>query len=174
MNTLEAIAKRYSCRSYKLEQISEEALEAILKAGMAAPVGSGAYDSLHITVVQDWDLLNEISDAVTEMVSKIFGRRMDKNFGAPTMIIVSAKPGRMPGMEYANAACVLENMLIAATSLGIDNIIHGGGSAVVAQSEELMQKLGIPEGFKPTLCASFGYAVEKTPAKNHTIAVNRV
>ena len=174
MNALEAIAKRYSCRSYKPEQISEEALEAILKAGMAAPVGSGAYDSLHITVVQDWDLLNEISDAVTKMVSKIFGRRMDKNFGAPTMIIVSAQPGRIPGMEYANAACVLENMLIAATSLGIDNIIHGGGSAVVAQSEELMQKLGIPEGYKPALCASFGYAVEETPAKNHAIAVNRV
>ena len=174
MNALEAIAQRYSCRSYKPEQIPEEALSEILKAGMAAPVGSAAYDTLHITVIQNWDLLNEISEAVTEMVSKIFGKRMDKNFGAPTMIIVSSKPGRMPGMEYANAACVLENMLIAATSLGIDNIIHGGGSAVVAQGEELMQKLAIPEGFKPTLCASFGYAAQEEAPKNHTIIVNRV
>ena len=174
MTALEAIAKRYSCRSYKPEQIPEEALDAILKAGMAAPVGTAAYDTLHITVIQNWDLLNEISEAVTEMVSKIFGKRMDKNFGAPTMIIVSSKPGRMPGMEYANAACVLENMLIAATGLGIDNIIHGGGSAVVAQSEDLMRKLAIPEGFKPTLCASFGYAVQEEAPKNHTITVNRV
>ena len=174
MNTIEAIARRVSVRAYKPEQISEEALESIRKAGMAAPVGSGAYDSLHITVVQDWDLLNTISNAVSEMVSKMFGRKVDKNFGAPTMIIVSAKPGMMPGIEYANAACVLENMLIAATSMGIDNIIWGGGSAVVAQSEELMKQLGIPEGFKPALCASFGYAVSEEPAKQHQISVNRI
>ena len=174
MNTLEAIAKRYSCRNYKPEQISEAALNEILKAGMAAPVGSAAYDSMHITVIQDRELLNKISDAVSEMVSKMFGRKVDKNFGAPTMIIVSAKPGMMPGMEYANAACVLENMLIAATGMGIDNIIWGGGAAVAAQSEELMKRLSIPEGFKPVLCASFGYAVNDEPAKSHTIAVNRL
>ena len=174
MNTLEAIAKRYSCRSYQPEQITEEALDTILKAGMAAPVGTGAYDSLHITVLQDWELLNTIGEAVTDMVEKMMGKRMNKNFGAPTMIVVSSKPAKMPGMEYANAACVLENMLIAAASLGIDNIIHGGGAAVIGQSEELMRKLNIPEGFKPALCASFGYAVNEEPAKVHTIAVNRI
>ena len=97
---------------------------------MSAPVGSGQYDSLHITVIQDWDLLNEISNAVTEMMVKIIGKRMDKNFGAPTMVIVSSKPAMMPGLEYANVGCVLENMVIAATSLGIDNIIWAVGLAV--------------------------------------------
>ena len=174
MNTLEAIAKRVSVRAYKPKQISEEALESILKAGMAAPVGSGAYDSLHITVIQDWKLLNSISDAVTDMVEKLLGKRMDKNFGAPTMVIVSSKPAMMPGIEYANAACVLENMLLAATSMGIDNIIWGGGAAVVAQNEELKKRLNIPEGFRPLLCASFGYATEEVPAKTHEITVNRV
>ena len=174
MNALEAIAKRVSVRSYKPEQIPDEILEKILRAGMSAPVGSAAYDSLHITVIQNMNLLNQISDAVTEMVAKMLGKRLDKNFGAPTMIIVSAKPGMMPGIEYANAACVLENMAIAATSLGIENIIHGGASAVVAQSEELKKQLEIPEGFTPVLCASFGYAIEETPAKNHEIAVNKV
>ena len=99
-------------------------------------------------------------------------------FIAEHSVVRSIAAGRPDAQDEALcrqfAACVLENMLIAATSLGIDNIIHGGGSAVVAQSEELMQKLGIPEGYKPALCASFGYAVEETPAKNHAIAVNRV
>lgn len=53
MNTLEAINKRVTCRAYKPEQISEEALETILKAGMAAPVASAKYDSMHITVVEN-------------------------------------------------------------------------------------------------------------------------
>jgi len=39
------------------------------------------------------------------------------------MIFISSKPAIMPGLEYANTACVLENMAIAAISLGVDNII---------------------------------------------------
>lgn len=174
MNTLEAIAKRTSIRAYRPDQIPEEALQAILKAGMAAPVGSGAYNSLHITVVQDAALLNEIAVATNEMIFKMLGRKMDKNFGAPTMIIVSSKPAIMPGIEYANVSTVLENMALAATDQGIDNIIWAGAAQAVAQSEELSGKVGIPDGFKPVLCASFGYAVNPADAKEHRISVNRV
>jgi hypothetical protein len=31
----------------------------------------------------------------------------------------------------------------------------------------MMAQLGIPEGLKPLLCASFGYAVKEEPAKEH-------
>lgn len=174
MNTLEAIAKRTSVRSYKPEQIPEAALQDILKAGMAAPVGSGAYDSLHITVIQDVVILKEIADETNELIFKMLGRKMDKNFGAPTMIIVSSKPAMMPGIEYANVSTVLENMALAATDLGIDNIIWAGASGAVAQSVELSNKIGIPEGFKPILCASFGYAADVASPKEHSITVNRV
>ncbi len=173
MNTLEAIAKRVSVRAYKPEQIPNDILEQILKAGMSAPVGTGAYDSLHITVIQDRDILNGIGNAVTEMITKMLGKRVDKNFGEPTMVVVSSKPTMIPGMEYANAACVLENMLIAATSLGVDNIIHGG-AAMVVKEEPFRGKIGIPEGFTPVLCASFGYAVTEETAKEHSISVNRI
>ena len=174
MNTLEAIAKRTSIRAYKPDQIPEDALQAILKAGMAAPVGSGAYDSLHITIVQNTELLNEIAAATNEMIFKMLGRKMDKNFRAPTMIIVSSKPAMMPGIEYANVSTVLENMALAATDMGIDNIIWAGAAGAVAQSEELSDKVGIPDGFKPVLCASFGYAVTPAVGKEHSISVNRV
>ena len=174
MNTQDAIAKRTSVRSYMPEQIPEESLQAILKAGMAAPVGSGAYDTLHLTVVQDMSVLNEIGEAVNELVFNVLGRRMNKNFGAPTMIVASAMPGHMPGIEMANAATVLENMALAATDLGIDNIIWGGAAAVIAQSTDLRAKLQIPEGFNPALAASFGYGTAKEAAKVHSISVNRV
>ena len=170
MNTLEAIAKRVSVRSYKSEQISEEALEKILKAGMAAPVGRGRYDNLHITVVQNRELLDKIGNGFSELFSKMFNQKVDKNFGAPTMIFVSEKDG----MDNANAACVLENMIIAATSMEIDNILWAGGCMVVKQDDELRNALGIPEEYIPSLCASFGYAKEPEEAKVHTITVNRV
>ena len=89
------------------------------------------------------------------------------------MIFVSSKPAMLPGLEYANAACVLENMAIAATSMGIDNIIWGGAAAV-AQNAELSEKLSIPADFKPLLCISLGYGTNNEPPKKHAISVNRV
>ena len=174
METLEAIAKRTSTRKFKETQISEENLQAILKAGMAAPVGSGAYNSLHITVVQNQSVFSKINAAVTEFIFKMMGKKMDKTFGAPTMIFVSSKPAMMPGLEYANTACVLENMTIAATSLGIDNIIWGGASSAVEQNAELRKILEIPEGYKPILCISLGYASEDEIPKKHEITVNKI
>ena len=174
MEALEAIAKRTSTRKFKETQIPEENLQAILKAGMAAPVGSGAYSSLHITVVQNQSVFSKINAAVTELIFKMMGKKMDKNFGAPTMIFVSSKPAMMPGLEYANTACVLENMAIAATSLGIDNIIWGGASSAVEQNAELRKILEIPEGYKPILCISLGYASEDEIPKKHEITVNKI
>ena len=65
-------------------------------------------------------------------------------------------------------------MVIAATSLGIDTVILGGAPSIVAQNEELMKSLGIPEGFKPALGVLFGYAVTEEAPKEHSISVNRV
>lgn len=174
MNAIESIAARKSTREYKSKQIGNSDLETILQVGMAAPVGSGAYDTLHITVVQNQEIFSKINAAVTDMIFKMLGKKMDKDFGAPTMIFVSSKPARMPGLEYANTACILENMAIAATSLGIDNIIWGGAAAAVAQSAELQKELDIPEGYKPVLCISLGYAKKTEFSKKHEISVNRV
>lgn len=174
MNAIETITVRKSTRAYKSKQISNSDLEIILQAGMAAPVGSGAYDTLHITVVQNQEIFSKINVAVTDMIFKIMGKKMDKNFGAPTMIFVSSKPAMMPGLEYANTACILENMAIAATSLEIDNIIWGGAAVAVAQNEELQKDLEIPEGYKPILCISLGYAKETESPKKHEISVNKV
>ena len=173
MEALEAIEKRKSTRKFKETQISEENLQIILKAGMSAPVGSGAYDTLHITVVQNQNIFSKINAAVTELIFKMMGKKMDKNFGAPTMIFISSKPAMMPGLEYANTACVLENMAIAATSLGVDNIIWGGAASAVEQNTELREILEIPEGYKPILCISLGYASEDEIPRKHEIAVNK-
>ena len=79
----------------------------------------------------------------------------------------------MPGLEYANTACVLENMAIAATSLGVENIIWGGAASAVEQNTELKEILEIPEGYKPILCISLGYASEDEIPRKHEIAVNK-
>lgn len=174
MNTLEAIAARKSTRSYTPEQIPEETLQVILKAGSAAPVAMANYDSLHITVVQNEMLLEKVNDVSAEMLFKLLGKQKRGDYGAKTLVLVSSAPTHRAGMDYANAGIVIENMVLAATDLGIDSVILGAAPAAVAQDKELMNALGIPEGFAPLLGAFFGYGTENTPAKEHTIAVNRV
>ena len=175
MNTLEAIAKRKSTRAYKNDQIPEPALESILKAASASPIAMAKYDSLHITVIQSEEIIKRINDMTAEMFFKKMGVRKNTDFGAKTLILVSSASGMLPPeMEYANVGIVVENMVIAATSLGIDSVILGGAPAIVAQDEKLVRELLIPEGFKPVLGALFGYAAVDEPAKDHSIAITRI
>ena len=174
MNTLDAILARKSTRSYTPEQIPEEALQVILKAGCAAPVAMANYASLHITVVQNESLLEKVNDVSAEMLFKLFGTKRRADYGAKTLVLVSSAPIHRAGTDHANAGIVIENMVLAATDLGIDSVILGAAPAAVAQDSELMKELGIPEGFTPLLGAFFGYGTEDTPVKEHTIAINRV
>ena len=174
METLAAIAKRTSVRSYKPEQIPVDTLNTILKAGCSAPVASGKYDSLHITVIQDEAILKQLADATSDAVFKMIKVRKNMDFGAKTLVVVSSAPAILAGIEYANAACVLENMVIAAADQNVDGLIWGGPTIAIAQDDDLKKRLGIPEGFKPVLCASFGYAVTPQEAKEHHIEINMV
>jgi nitroreductase len=174
MNTLEAIATRKSTRNYKPEQIPEEALQTILEAGYAAPAAMARYDSLHITVVQNQTLLDRINAAASDAIFKTTGVRKNTDFGGKTLLFVSSMPIHRVGTEYINVGIVMENMVLAATDLGIDSVILGGAPGAVAQDPELVKDLGIPEGYTPMLGVVFGYGAEDTPVKKHTITVNRV
>ena len=174
METLQAIWLRKSVRAYKPEQIPDEVLDSIAKAGCRAPVSSNKYNSLHITIVQNPELLKQISIAASDMVYKILNVKKNMDFGAKTLIIISSASVMMPGIEYANAACILENMVLAATDQSVDSIIWGGAASAVKQEAALMKALEIPEGFNPVLCASFGYAIDTEAPKEHSISLNRV
>ena len=174
MNTLESIFKRVSTRAYTTQQIPEEALQTILDAGCAAPVAMAQYEALRITVVQNRELIKKIQDTGAEMMFKMTGMRKNMDYGEQTMIIISSMPPLRPGMEFTNAGCIIENMVLAATDLGIDSVVLAGAPSALALNEQLQRELNIPEGFKPILGASFGYSAEPTPAKKHTISINRV
>ncbi len=145
-----------------------------MKAGASAPIGMGRYDTLHMTVIQNDELLVKIFDEAEDVMFKATGMRKNMNFGAKTVVLVSSMPAYREGIDYAHAGFVIENMVIAATSLGIDSVVLGGPISAITGSEEIMQALSVPNGFTPLLAVAFGYGVEDAPAKEHTITVNRV
>ena len=158
MEMIEIIAMRKSTRSYKSEQISQDSLTTILNAGCAAPVGLGAYNSLHLTVIQNSDLL----DKITKGTANVFANpKMKPFYGAPTLVIVSAKENeKAPHIELANAGCIIENMSLAATDLGLGSVYLMAFLASFSADNELLKELNLPEGFTPVSGMALGYPTE--------------
>lgn len=167
METMKAIATRKSSRSYQSIQIGDENLTRIINAGCAAPVGSGAYDTVHLTVIQNQDLLNRIS----KTAATIFGNPdADPLYGAPTLIIVSCIPNKQfPNVEIANAACIIENMSLSATDIGIGSVYILGALAAFMNDKELVKELILPEGFVPVSGIALGYPTESLDQERELI-----
>ncbi|HEY8891588.1 MAG TPA: nitroreductase family protein [Clostridium sp.] len=175
MEMIKTIEMRKSTRSYKAEQISDESLTVILNAGCAAPVGMGAYDSVHITVIQNSDLLNKI----TKVTTNTFGNpEMKPFYGAPTLIIVSSKVNEeVPTVGVANAACIIENMTLAATDMSLGSVYLWAFISSFSADKDLLKELGLPEGFTPLSGIAIGYPVEaldKAKKSKHTININMI
>ncbi|MEA4969815.1 MAG: nitroreductase family protein [Candidatus Pelethousia sp.] len=172
METMKAIAKRKSTRAFAPEKaVAKADLDAILAAGCAAPVGAGDYPSLHLTVVQNPQSLNRINKAV----QAAFNIDRDVLYGAPILVLVSSSEPKVPNIQYANVGCIMENMLLAATDLGVDSVYLWSAANVIAKIPELQKELGIPEGFTPISGAALGYAVENNPTEKElgiTLGIN--
>ena len=155
MNTLEAIYSRKSIRSYTGESITNEELNTILKAANASPVGMGQFESLHLTVITNKELLGKIK-AVT---AAMFGKPdMHPLYGAPTLILVSSKKPApmMENVAYSNAAIMVHNMSLAATELGVGSCYIWGATAALSRNAEILAKLDLPEDFIPCCAIALG------------------
>lgn len=170
METLEAISKRHSVRQYTTQGVEEEKIWKIIEAAQAAPVGMGQYNTMHLTVVQS----PEVLAALTEAGKAAFGGR-NLIYGAPTLVIVSTKPSeQVPGMEKQGAATIMENMMLAATDLGLGSVFLLAICTALAQNSDIMKQLQIPEGFVPTAAMALGYAATEAKGAKHTIEVTRL
>lgn len=160
MEFFKTIKTRRSTRSYKPEQITNEELDKVLLAANAAPVGSGLYEDVHLTVVQNTELLDKMVKSTAEVSNK-----PDANpfYDAPTVIIVSCRlkdPAKVSS-TYANAACIIENMHLAATDIGLGSVYLLGFIRAGAINDSLKKELGIPEGFNPVSGITLGYPTEE-------------
>lgn len=167
METMKAIARRKSTRAYKQDQIPDDVLNSILAAGCAAPVGMGKYDSLHLTVIQNKEILKDISAGV----AKAINMDTDPLYGAPTVVLVSSKGAAMPGIDYANTGCILENMMLAATDKGISSVFLWGAAVCAGSDAELQKRLAVPEGFKPIGSVALGYSAEASDQAEKELTV---
>lgn len=169
METMKAIATRKSIRAYKANQITESELTTVLQAANAAPVGMGKFESIKLTVIQNKALLKKIDEAAAAMFQRPSAYPI---YAAPTVIVVSGAElkGPMSAVPYCNAACIVENIAIAATDLGLGSCFLMGIIAAISADPTLRAELNIPEGFLPCSAIALGYATEEPEERALTTA----
>lgn len=161
MTVKEAINIRKSVRSYTGEPVSEEELKTILMAGQSAPIGMGKYENIHLTVITNKELLDEID----KCAAAFFGNPdLHPLYGAPTLIVVSSC--QQDNVGSANVAMLVHTMALQAVELGIGHVDIYGATAALAQNAELVAKLNLPEGFVPLGSLAVGKSEEAYVAKD--------
>jgi len=155
MELFEAFALRKSSRAYTSEKVGAADIEKILFAANSAPVGGAHYENIHLAVVQEPALREEIRATCSP------NKPDDPFYGAPLIVFVSAKARESsPNVEFANAACLVEHMHLAATALGLGSVYIWGCLPAIRAAAGLKAKLKIPAGFEPVSAIAIGHVAE--------------
>lgn len=169
-NFLEIIRTRRSCRSYKLEQITDEQLNAVLEAGTYAPTSRGL-QSPYIVAIQNKDLLVRLA----KMNAEVMGVTSNPYYDAPTYVLVFVPEDAPNGIQ--DASLVLENMMLAAHAQGLGSCwIHREREMFATEEgKDLMRAWGLPDSLVGIGALALGYPNgEPSPAKPRKEGYTRV
>lgn len=155
MELKSVLRMRQSCREYKEGPVPAKVLSEILDAAQMSPVGMGRFDMMHMKVITDKKVLEHLGHNAAAFMN----RKDDPIYGAPVVILVSAsmpEPHMVP-MVYMNAGCMIENMMLAATDVGLGSCYLLGAIAALNTNPELVAALKLPEEKKPLAAVAIGY-----------------
>ena len=159
---LKNIQARRSCKQYQPDrQVPEAVLQQILEAGTWAPSGLGAQSPV-LVAVQD----KATRDQLSRMNADILGSKGDPFYGAPTVVVVLVDPEKNTCVE--DGALAMENLMLAATSLGIGSCwIHRAREEFdTPEGKALLQQWGLPQRYIGVGHCILGYAAgEPAPRK---------
>ncbi|XMB71991.1 nitroreductase family protein [Mycoplasmatota bacterium WC30] len=156
--TIDLILKRRSVRNFSKKAISEEDLKIIVECGLYAPSAKNK-QNWHFTVITNLERIEEINTLAVEGMARI-GIEKEEGyhvfFHSQVVIIISSK---IEGYSEINAGCVVENMALAAKSLGIGSCIIGQTRYMYhkAVKADINRVLRIPENYEHDISICFGY-----------------
>ncbi len=143
--TLRTIAERKSVRSYTAQQVSNDTIELILRAGMAAP-SSKNRQPWHFIVLDDRAALDSLATQLP------YAKMLTQ---APHAIVIC---GDVEASEswYLDCSAATQNILLAVQALGLSAVwtgVYPNDDRVVA----VQQELGLPANILPLAVVPFGY-----------------
>lgn len=172
MNTvLKVIQERVACRSFTGEAIEQEKLEAIIKAGLQAPSAMNE-QPWKLVVITNKKLLEEMDEASMYHFKSMedtfwYDRMMSRGgklfYNAPCLILVVKKPNK-----ELDCGIVCENIALAATSLGIGNVICGLAiTPFKTEKKDQYRKRFIPKGYEFGMGVLLGIPTDPNGTPHH-------
>lgn len=157
---LECIMTRTSIRAYTEQPVEEEKVEALLRAGMAAPTAVNA-QPWHFVVVVDQEKLGELAAANPH------AKMLET---APLAIVVCGDMNKTldgKGREFwiQDCSAAAENILLAAHAQGLGAVwtaVYPADERIVAVSETLK----LPETIVPLCTIVIGYPADSPQPKD--------
>ncbi len=146
------IFKRTSVRKYTGEKVSDEQIELILKAGMAAPSGCNA-QPWEFLVIQDKEILEGI--AINHPNASMLPQA---GLGIVVCGDVTKVPAKVPNVPFwiQDCAAVTQNIMLQATELGLGSVWIG-----VYPREDVFKPiknmLNLPEKIMPFSIVAIGH-----------------
>ncbi|MCL2136579.1 MAG: nitroreductase family protein [Coriobacteriia bacterium] len=159
MDFEKVLRMRRSTRSYTDQQVTESDIEKLIRAAQSAPLASGDHETTHLTVVCDQALMSEVR-AACQRKSARTGLTSDALYGAQTIIFVSVTDISEDNIEYCNVACIIENIHLQATALGLGSVYIWGCLKKLRENTEVLAKLGLPDGYELYSAIAVGYPTE--------------
>ncbi|OGW60940.1 MAG: hypothetical protein A2V83_00180 [Nitrospirae bacterium RBG_16_64_22] len=192
MDAIEAIEKRRARRNFEERDVPKETVEELIRIASLAP---SPYNSQpwHFIAVRDRLLVDEIQAAIRRQAARIWkmrpflklvlpslrGERIREIIEkaprqtihrAPLFLLVCADDS-WPNAE-ASCAYAVQNILIAATALGLGGT-HIGGVSLINRDRRLISRLNVPNGFRVVDSLVLGFPRD-TPATPPRKAVSEI
>ena len=153
--TLKTLVTRRSCRSYLQDEVPEEIIERILRAGMYAPTAMGKQSPVIVCVTN-----KKIRDRMEDLDRKAKGTDGNPFYGAPFVMLVLAD--KNIGPHVYDGSLVMGNMMNEAADLGIGTCwIHQAKEAYeTEEGKALLKELGVEGDLEGIGHMIFGYPAE--------------
>ncbi len=153
---MKEIFERRSIRKYKKDTVSEETIEKIIRAGMAAP-SAGNEQPWHFIVIKDKNIINEIPKfhAYSRMLHEV---------NCAIVVCGDLFLQKYEGFWVQDCSAATQNMLLMAQALGLGSVWLGVYPRE-ERVEALKSLLGLPDNVIPLSILPIGYpAEEKMPS----------
>ncbi|EQB88005.1 nitroreductase [Clostridium punense] len=153
---MNSILKRRSIRKYKDIKVSDEFVEDLLRAAMAAP-SAGNEQPWEFVVLRDKEVMKRITEI--HPYSKML-----LNSDVAIVICGDEEKEVFKGYWVQDCSAATENILLAAQDMGL-GAVWLGVYPIADRVEKIKELLGLPDNVIPLSIVPVGYPdEEKTPA----------
>ena len=166
-NTLNTIKNRRSCKNFSNEMIDRNLIRKVVEAGTFAPTGMNKQSPIILVITN-----KRVRDKLSRLNASIMNKDIDPFYGAPVVLVVLADKS-IPTYIY-DGSVVIENMLLAAESLGLGACwIHRAKEEFeLEEGKEILKELGIVGDYEGIGHCILGKRIDE--GRQHTIKDNYV